>query len=149
MAKAFLSTNGAFPFFFNVSGIVGQGGTNQGEDVALVSFLMRAAAKGSSVPAATAILSATRQTSVCTPALIASIKALQAVIGVSQDGKVSVATNPSGNYTSSMTTGAWMICRLSGVVRRGHPDVYPRLDKIAGCPPEVAALVTRTLVGTG
>ena len=50
MAKAFLSTNAAFPFFFNVGGIVGLGGTNQAEDVALVSFLMRSAAKGSTTP---------------------------------------------------------------------------------------------------
>jgi hypothetical protein len=149
MAKAFLATNAAFPFFFNVGGIVGLGGTNQAEDVALVSFLMRSAAKGSTTPAATTVLAATKQTSVCTPALIASIKALQAAIGVSQDGRVSVATNPSGSYTGSMQSGAWMICRLSGVVRRGHADVYPRLDKIPNCPPEVAALVMRSLVGSG
>ena len=146
MANLSKGTDSQLPLFFNVDQRVGEGGTNLTEDVALASYLMRLAARGAENPQAREILLKTVVTTTCTPAFIQSIKALQTTIKASPDGRIS-PSSANGRYSG----GKYLIANLNVNVRRGYPDLWPRIDRItdAPTPASVVALVQRTLLGMG
>ena len=146
MANLTKGTDPRVPLFFNVDQRVGEGCANLAEDVALVSYLMRLAVKSTENPQARQILLATTVTTTCTPALVQSIKALQAAIKTNPDGRVS-PSSPSGRYSG----GKYLIVNLSVNVRRGYPDLWPRIDRMpdAPTPAAVIALVQRAMLGAG
>lgn len=146
MAELIKSTLGEMPIFFNVSGRVGEGGRNAPEDVALVTYLMRMAVKGSSNPKVKQIFGAVQVTSACSPALVKAIRDVQVETKTVADGYISPA-KPGGYYGNS----PFFIARLNASVRTGHQDWWPRIDKIpdAPTPPEVFNLIKRALIGIG
>ncbi|MFT4178351.1 MAG: hypothetical protein QM612_02655 [Thermomonas sp.] len=146
MANITKGTQSQIPVFFNVDQRVGQGGTNQTEDVALVSYLMRLSAKAAIDQKAKQILQNVVVTTTCTPALIQSIKDLQTALKLTPDGRISPST-PDGRYS----TGKYLIASLNVNVRRGYPDLWPRIDRITDVPTPgpVMQLVQRALVGIG
>ena len=36
---------------------------------------------------------------------------------------------------------------LNNAMQNDHKDIWPRIDKIPGCPPELKEMVIRTVVG--
>ena len=43
--------------------------------------------------------------------------------------------------------GLWTVGQLSKFIQARHTDVWPRIDKILGCPDELKSMVTRTVTG--
>jgi hypothetical protein len=143
VAKFVASTDGRLPTYFNIDGNVGRGGANNPEDVALVSFLMRAGASCSKLgPNNRKLLLSVKVTSTCTPELIKSIEDFQRFGKERVDGHISVAHGFSYGTKSS-----YDIIQLNYLVKDGYKSVWPRLDKIQGCPSQVAQLVQKSVVG--
>ncbi len=146
MAELVKSTTGVMPIFFNISGRVGEGGGgNAPEDVALVTYLMRMAVKGSSNTKVKMIFSAVQVSSSCSPALIKAIRDVQIETQTIVDGHLSPA-KPGAYYGNT----PYLIARLNASVKIGHPDWWPRIDRIpdAPTPPEVFNLIKRALIGS-
>lgn len=145
MANLTKGTDLALPLFLNIDQRVGEGCPNLPEDVALVSYLMRVSAKGAG-PKTKAIFLNTPVGTTCTPALIQSIRALQAAQGGPQDGRISPST-PNGRYSKDQ----YMLFVISKWVRKDYPDLWPRIDRIPDVPTPaaVAALVRRVILGSG
>jgi hypothetical protein len=81
------------------------------------------------------------------PATIAAIRATQQRFKLRDpntvvDGRVSPARN---GY--SFGGSQWAIIRYNNILQEHHRDVWPRIDRITGCPPALQAAVVRTLVG--
>ncbi len=137
------------PVFFNVDGVVGAApAQNLREDVLLVQFFFSVIAKTVGDPVAKAVLGAVKVTGIIDPATIAAINDIQTRHkkknpGAIVDGRMSPA---KGGY--SYGSGHWAITRLNDNVQNDAQDHWPRIDKIAGCPAELKAMVIRTLVGT-
>ncbi len=136
------------PIFFNVDGVVGAPPSVNGrEDVLLVQFAFYLIGKTplpTSKPATTAAAKQVQVTGVCDPQTIAAIRTIQASKGGTVDGRVS----PSQNNQYSYGSGVWIISHLNDSMQERSMDVWPRLDKISGCPAELAAMVKRVLIGT-
>ena len=140
------------PVFFNVDGVVGASpAVNNREDVLLVQFAFQMIARHPkpnreevNAAAQTVKITATVDT-----ATINAIKALQTFAKTEQgragqivDGRVSPAKGYSyggGFY--------WTIVYLNDAIQDFNVDIWPRIDKIAGCPPELQAMVFRTVAG--
>lgn len=137
------------PVFFNVDGVVGAApAENRREDVLLVQFFFSVIARTVTDPTAKAVLGAVKVTGVIDPATVAAIKDIQTrhkqnYPGAIVDGRMSPA---KAGY--SYGGGHWAITRLNDNVQNSNQDNWPRIDKIAGCPAELKAMVTRVLVGT-
>ena len=145
MANLMKTTDSRLPLVFNVDQRVGQGCPNLPEDVALVSYLMRLAAKGAG-PKTKPIFLNTAVTTTCTPALVQSIKEVQIAHRMEPDGRVSPAT-ANGCYSK----GVYLVFHFNGWVRRDYPDLWPRIDRIADAPTPAAviSLVQRAMLGIG
>jgi hypothetical protein len=137
------------PTLYNVDGVVGAApAQNLREDVLLVQFLFSVIAKSVTDPAAKAVLGAVKVTGMIDPPTIAAIKDIQTRHkknnpGAIVDGRMSPA---KGAY--SYGGGQWAIVRLNENVQANQLDNWPRIDKIAGCPAELKAMVVRTVAGT-
>lgn len=146
MATVIFGTAKNLPIFFNITAKVGENCPNVGEDVALMSYMMRTSARFVKSPEVRAVCEKTPVTSTCTPELIKCIKEFQAALKAKVDGHFSVATS-SGMYSA---TDGFLIARTNVVIKNGTPDIWPRIDKIpdATTPFEVTQLVQRCLIGT-
>lgn len=131
--------------FWNIEGNVGAYSPNRQDDVDLVQMGYVALAKS---PLAK-ISEATRQLAKqivpgarCdgTPndPLVKVIKSHQADRGGTQDGHVSVISSTSGSYDGQH---AFLLVILNNNIALVSPEVFPRMDKIPGCPPTLAAKV--------
>jgi hypothetical protein len=49
----------------------------------------------------------------------------------------------------SYGAGLWTIVFLNKAIQVRNGDLWPRLDKVPGCPPDLQRMVLRTLVGVG
>lgn len=80
------------------------------------------------------------------PPFIQSIKVLQTAIKASPDGRIS-PSSPNGRYSG----GKYLIANLNVNVRRGYPDLWPRIDRITETPTPatIISLVQRTIFGIG
>lgn len=143
--------NPELPIFFNVDGVVGAGpAANKREDVLLVQFAFKVAA-GSAHQRIShderAAFGAVNVTGVVDAATINAIRAEQNDqrrthgTGV-VDGRVSPAKGGT-HYAGS----AWSISRLNNNMQDIYCDIWPRIDKIPGCPSELIQMVVREVVG--
>jgi hypothetical protein len=138
------------PVFFNVDSVVGAApAQNLREDVLLVQFCLRVIGltpKETTDLLVAAACKLVQTTGVIDPQTIAAIKAVQLSTkkrdpSVVVDSRVSPA---KGGYTY----GAWWtIAYLNGSVQNRNKSVWPRIDKIQGCPVELLAMLRRVLVG--
>jgi len=141
------------PVFYNVDAVVGAApAVNKQEDVVMVQFYFTLIAANPLSVGGTefySAASAVRITGNCDPATVNAIRALQAEVKKSQpgtivDGRISPAQGGYG-YGGG---GLFAITHLNESVQHRHLDIWPRIDKINGCPPEIKWLVTRTVQGT-
>jgi hypothetical protein len=146
--KAYLHQDGDhFDILWNVDCSVGKGGQNHlRADVLYIQWYYQLAAAQSLTPDDRKnIYRAVKLTGTCSgkdgDPLVAAITAHQRAINHPQvDGRVSVATG-SGKLGAS----AFFVLRLGARLANMYPDFWPRLDKIPGCPPEVASAVKQTV----
>jgi hypothetical protein len=138
------------PVFFNVDAVVGAApAMNKKEDVLLVQFAFMTIAanpNGPSSPEFYKALSAVQLTGSADAATIAAIKATQAEVKKKQpatvvDGRVS----PANGY--GYGGGAFTIVHLNESVQGRFIELWPRIDKIKGCPKEIRDMVVRTVQG--
>jgi hypothetical protein len=139
------------PTFFNVDGVVGAApAQNTREDVLLIQFAFKVMADTPLAESNSGVLAAARQvklTGVADAATVAAIRSLQADQktvnpGTVVDGRVSPAK--SGYAYGG---GLWTIINLNNSIQHRHLDVWPRIDKVPSCPPELKDMVKRVLVG--
>jgi hypothetical protein len=62
-----------------------------------------------------------------------------------KDSKLSVVQNPEGMIPPGENT-AWMILRLGARFCSMYPDIWPRIDKIPGCPEAIKQAVLRAII---
>ncbi len=140
------------PLFFNVDGVVGAApAQNLREDVLLVQFCLRTIGDKPLAQTKPELVAACKQvnvTGVMDAATVNAIRVRQQVAkGLSQnsatmiDGRVSPA---KGGYSYG---AHWTIVLLNSDLQGRNLDVWPRMDKITGCPPELKTMVTRLVVG--
>jgi hypothetical protein len=139
--KACLHADGNhFDFQWNVDCSVGKGGQNNlRADVLYIQWYYRLAAEQfETPPERKAVYQEVKLTGSCTgfddDPLVRAITIHQRSIGHPQvDGRVSVARG-SGKVEGT----AFFVLRIGARIARMFPEQWPRLDKIPGCPPEVA-----------
>ena len=140
------------PVFYNVDAVVGASpAANNREDVLLVQFAFAAMAANPLPGASTEFykaISAVKPTGTIDQATVYAIKATQIEVKKSQpntvvDGRVSPAT---GSY--SYGGGLFTITHLNESVQHRYLELWPRIDKIPGCPLELKQMVVRTVQGT-
>jgi len=143
--------NRQLPIFFNLDSVVGASpAQNLSEDVMFVQFCLRFAGDhpaGVKSPELLPILRAVNPTGAIDTATIEAIRATQQSIkkefsGTVVDGRVSPA---HGYFFGSH--GAWTIIHFNNTVQEQCKDLWPRLDKVLGCPAALAAAVIREVVG--
>jgi hypothetical protein len=139
--KAYLHADGNhFDFTWNIDSSVGKAGQNSlRADVLYVQWYYKlAVAQAETPPDRKQLYGAVDVNGRCSgrddDPLVRAIMSHQRAIGHPQvDGRVSVATG-SGKIGAS----AFFVLRLGARIARMYPDLWPRLDKIPSCPPEVA-----------
>src|SRR5262249_20709361 len=146
--------NRQLPVFFNGGGVVGAPpAQNKREDVLLVQFallLVIGNSPGQEIDLdLLAAAKALRPTGNADPATITAIRAFQVPRqrqspNVVVDGRVSPARCA---YFPGNGAG-WTIALLNRPVQRRFDSIWPRIDKIPGCPFELQQMVSRTVAGT-
>ncbi|MER3415799.1 MAG: hypothetical protein C4297_06250 [Gemmataceae bacterium] len=140
------------PVFYNVDGVVGAPpADNKREDVLLVQFFIVLIGRSPTPdipPNVAAAFKAVQLTGVADAQTIAAIKAFQESNrqkrpNVVVDGRASPA-KPGVAYAPG---AAWTIVHLNLESKILHPDVWPRIDKIQGCPDDLKKMVERETVG--
>jgi hypothetical protein len=141
------------PVFFNVDGVVGAApAQNKREDVLLVQFAFKVIADNPLSGTGPAILAAAKGVTVTgtmDQPTINAIRVFQEDFKKDNpaqvvDGRVSPA---KGGYFYG-PGAAWIITHLNNALQDRNVDIWPRLDKIKGCPSELQQMVTRTVAGT-
>lgn len=140
------------PVFFNVDGVVGAApAANNREDVLLVQFAFTVMA-GNRLPGTSETFyqaaSAVKMTGTIDQATINAITAMQMEVKKRYpqtivDGRVS----PSRGSYGYGAGGGMAITSINESVQHRNVDVWPRIDKIPGCPPELKQMVVRTVQG--
>jgi hypothetical protein len=147
-----LQANPELPVFFNVDGVVGAApAANNREDVMLVQFILKSIGEkpqDQMTPDEKAVFQAVNVTGVCDAATINAIKLVQRKKhsvnpGIVVDGRVSPARGGSYSYGG----GVWTIAIINDLMQDKNTDVWPRIDLMPGCPPEVRSMVKRACVG--
>jgi len=140
------------PVFFNVDGVVGAApAQNKREDVLLVQFgfkILADSPRPGTPPALLAAARAVRVTGVSDAPTVTAIRSLQQSLkegaaGTVVDGRVSPARS---DY--SYGAGLWSIVQLNEFIQGRNVDLWPRIDKVPGCPDELKQMVIRTVAGT-
>ena len=140
------------PVFFNVDGVVGKApAANNREDVLLVQFAIATMASKPLPGASDAFYQAAKMvkvTGTIDNETINAITAMQLEVkrkdpGTIVDGRVS----PSHGTYGYGGGGGCSIVTLNESVQHRNVDVWPRIDKINGCPSELKQMVVRTVQG--
>jgi len=136
------------PVFFNVEGVVGAApAQNRREDVLLVQFCLEAIGLKPKPTAVPEVVEACRKVKVTGVIDEPTVKAIfefqkhdthKNVV----DGRVS----PARGYAYG--SAAWSIVNLNNALQDRHLEIWPRIDKIPNCPPELRTMVVRTCSGT-
>ena len=150
MAHLFVPQNAEteLPVFFNVHGVVGAApAQNNREDVLFVQFCFRVIADkplATTTPEFQAAVKAVQTTGVIDPATINAIRLFQKNKNKSAivDGRVSPA---KGGY--SYGAAIYTIANLNESIQHRNLELWPRIDKISGCPNEIVDMVRRTVIG--
>lgn len=141
--KPYIHTStGAYAFFqWNIDASVGKGGQNSSPcDIAYIQWYYTLAARHPETPPERkAIYGKVRVTGICRGTdddpLVAAIMAHQKGINHSIiDGKVSVAQG-SGKIGDK----AYFVLRIGARLANMYPGLWPRLDLMPDCPPQVAS----------
>jgi hypothetical protein len=128
------------PIFFNVDSSVGKEGANSNwDDVLLVQFLVHKAGDTASPtisPDRKARMLKVRATGICDDDTIDGIRAAQEHIrlgipGTVVDGRVS----PARGYDYG--GGTWILVFLCMQLRMKFPNLWPRLQDLPDCPPQL------------
>jgi len=137
------------PVFFNVDAVVGaQPAKNNREDVLLVQFAFNVIANNPVSTTKPEFLAACKQVKVTgiidneTVSAIRVMQLKQSHPGSIADGRVSPA-----KAGLSYGQAFYSIAILMNSLQNRNVDVWPRIDKIPGCPAELAAMVQRTVAG--
>ncbi|MBL8177053.1 MAG: hypothetical protein JNK48_20435 [Bryobacterales bacterium] len=137
------------PVFFNVDAPVGAyPAANNREDVLLVQFAMTVIANNPVHTTHPDFLAAAKQvktTGFIDQPTINAIRQMQlknSMPGAIADGRVSPAKG-GASYGES----TYSIAILMNSLQNRNVDIWPRIDKIPGCPAELAAMVKRTVAG--
>lgn len=147
-----LQANPELPVFFNVDGVVGASpAENRREDVLLVQFILKSVGEkpqDQMTADEKAVFKAVNVTGICDAATINAIKLVQRKKNavnksIVVDGRVSPAR---GGYNYS-GNGTWTIAIINDLMQDKNTDVWPRIDLMPTCPPEVKAMVKRAVVG--
>jgi hypothetical protein len=140
------------PVFFNVDDAVGNApAANKREDVLLVQFAFTVMAVSKLPTTSDAFYQAAKAVKVTgsiDQATISAITAMQLEVkrkhpGTIVDGRVS----PSRGSYGYGAGGGSSIVTLNESIQHRNVDVWPRIDKIVGCPPEIKQMVVRTVQG--
>jgi hypothetical protein len=151
MAHLFVPTpyQEELPVFFNVDGAVGaQPAKNNREDVLLIQFAFQVIANNPIATTHPDFLAACKQvkiTGVIDPQTIHAIRQMQlknSMPGAIADGRVSPA-----KVGVSYGESTYSIAILMNSLQNRNVDLWPRIDKIPGCPTELQAMVKRTVAG--
>jgi hypothetical protein len=152
MAHLVARSEPAIPVFYNIDGAVGAApAANHREDVLLVQFAFAAMA-ASPMPETSMefyrSVCEVRPTGTIDLATVNAIKAMQIEVKRSKpdtiiNGRISPA---SGNCCCSGSS--YTIMNLNEFVQHSHIDLWPRIDKIPGCPLELKQMVVRTVQGS-
>lgn len=140
--------NEKLPVFFNVDGVVGAApARNLREDVMLVQFMFKFEADGGQVqpPELLVAFKKVQVTGTCDGATIAAIRLSQERFKKRNpttvaDGRVSPANGYS--YGGALYT----IVHYNNIIQARCRDVWPRIDKLPGCPPDLRAAIFRAVV---
>jgi len=144
----------ALPLFFNVDSVVGAApAQNLREDVLLVQFYLRTIGDKPLAKTDPDLAAACRKvnvTGVIDPETIAAIRLRQQVAKSLDGNSATVIDGRISPAKLGYSYGQlWTIVFLNSDIQGRNKDVWPRLDKIAGCPPELKEMVSRTVVGKG
>jgi hypothetical protein len=143
--------NPTLPVYFNVDAVVGaQPAENRTEDVLLVQFAFHVLASSTMAQTPPEVMAAARNVSMtgtCDQATIDAIRAYQTAMrgfrpGQVADGRVSPSR---GGYSYGEI---WIIVQLNESMQGRHIDLWPRIDRIPGCPQALREMVIRQVVGT-
>jgi hypothetical protein len=138
------------PAFFNVNGVVGAPPAQNGrEDVLLVQFafnLIGFHPISTTSPAVLAAAKAVRMTGAIDPETVAAIRAVQEHLKVKHPGQI-VDGRVSPAHGDIFYGEIWTVCHLNFTFQARFKDVWPRLDKIPGCPSEIQQMVHREVIG--
>ena len=137
--------NSEIPVFLNIDANVGKGQPNVPTDVLLVQFFMRKIAdkRASKDPKIIGAFAAVRPTGFVDAPTINAINATQLVTGASATGDNHVSVARGYTYGGRF----YEIVILSNTMVRAFPDLFPRIDRIEGCPPQLASAVRLAVVG--
>ena len=142
------------PVFYNVDGVVGSNpAVNNREDVLLVQFAFKVIAakpQGISSPESQKVFQAVQTTGIIDQATIDAIRAGQMEVKKQKpkavvDGRVSPASSGSYGFGGG---ASYFVVTLNESIQMRHTEIWPRIDKIPGCPPELTQMVIRTVRGT-
>ena len=139
--KAYLHADGGhFDFQWNIDCSVGKGGQNSlRPDVLYIQWYYQLALnQAATPPERKAIYRLVNLTGSCNgtdgdPLVRAITEHQRSIIHPQIDGRVSVATG-SGKVGSS----AFFVLRIGARIANMYPELWPRLEKIPGCPAQVA-----------
>jgi len=141
----------ALPVFFNVDGVVGAPpAQNKREDVLLVQFAFTVIANSPNPKTDPKVLEAAKAvklTGVADPATIAAIRTLQEASKKQSSGKVVDGRVSPAKVGYSYGGGTWTIANLNNSMQGRNINIWPRIDKIPGCPGELKSMVIRTVAG--
>jgi hypothetical protein len=139
------------PAFFNVNGVVGASpAQNHREDVLLVQFafnLIRLRPLGTTTPAVLAAAKAVRMTGTIDTETVAAIRAVQENLKAKHPGEIVDGRVRPADGGVSVGKAVWAVRHLNGTIQTRFGDVWPRLDKIPGCPSEIQQMVRREVLG--
>jgi hypothetical protein len=140
------------PAFFNVHGVVGAApAQNSREDVLLVQFAMNLLSSRpmeTSSPTVLAAVKAVRMTGTIDAETVAAIRALQENLKARHPGQIVDGRVSPAKGGISYGTALWTVCHLNVTIQRRFKDIWPRIDKIPGCPGEIQQMVRRELIGS-
>lgn len=139
------------PVFFNVDGVVGANpASNKREDVLLVQFAFSVIAKLAMTqhPAIREAAKDVRVTGIIDEETIVAIRTMQKEAQKVPGGEKAVVDGRVSRARGyDYGTGLWTIFYLNDLMQNNNVDIWPRIDKIPGCPAELKQMVIRTVAG--
>jgi hypothetical protein len=158
MVEAYqLQTSGRRQFIFNLSANVGTKSPNRPDDVALVQLGFRALARSQDFSPGlqdAEVFAAVPWDGACSERtddpLVRAIRRYQSIApnGV-VDGHVSTIKDSDGIFRLGSSKGTYILADLTAAIIEVHGDLWPRIDRIEGCPQALRNRVAELLDSGG